>query len=401
MLSQSIYNNYDHTDAKGYRNRYRSGEDKSLQLDVQLDKAIDLSSSHEITYGLNWVNNKFELDYRDITLEANADGSIPAGTITDKGGEVPNARTEKWGLYAQDQAFLMEDALVLNAGLRYDNFSATPENDMTPSKSDAVTGKFGGVYHLNDTWSVVANISQGFKSPTLQDLYYFYSMGSIYEPNPNLQPEKSLGYETGIRFNTDQAHINLTGFYNDYKNLIQSVRLADDPATGRGSLDQENVAKAKIYGAEIKSTFALDELISAPTGTYGKASLAYAQGENLVNGAALDSVAPLTGHLAVGYQDPTQTYGGEISLRMAQSKSGDDWSHQDGVNVDAPSYTVTDLTAFYQPQKNLTIRGGVFNAFDEKYWDYQDLAGSTSTDQGLDRKSQPGRNVGIELEYQF
>ena len=50
----------------------------------------------------------------------------------------------------------------------------------------------------------------------------------------------------------------------------------------------------------------------------------------------------------------------------------------------------------------MVVRGGLFNAFDEKYWLYQDISGTSVTDsEGLDRKTQPGRNWGVSLEYDF
>ncbi len=403
LQTDTLHKNFDHTDANGYRNRQREGKDSSTQFDLQFDKDLDRTHGyHQLTYGVSWVKNDFDLRYQDIFIEGPKEG-----TVEDKTGEVPNVSSVKWGAFLQDQVFLMEDALVLNGGIRYDSFKASPEitpsgSQMPSSESDAVTGKLGAVYHWTEVVTTYANVSQGFKSPTLQDLYFLYSMGAIFEPNPDLQPEESLGFETGLRYSGKSIQTNFSVFHNDYTNLIQTVRLPDDPATGREVWTKNNVEKAKIYGAELSASFALDDLVGLPQGIYSQASLAYAQGENPQTGEALDSVAPLTMQFELGYQAPDKNLGGELRLKAVDGKSDNEWDNSDGtINIKAPGYAVTDVTGYYKATDDLTLRAGVFNVFDKKYWDYQDLAGVEENAQGMNRLTQPGRNWGIELEYSF
>lgn len=80
-------------------------------------------------------------------------------------------------------------------------------------------------------------------------------------------------------------------------------------------------------------------------------------------------------------------------------KSGSDWSRAD--NVDAPGYALVDVTAYYRPVDKLTIRGGVFNLLNQKYWRYNSLRDKTSQSRGLDRLTQPGINFGINAKYDF
>lgn len=51
--------------------------------------------------------------------------------------------------------------------------------------------------------------------------------------------------------------------------------------------------------------------------------------------------------------------------------------------------------------KDLTLRGGLFNAFDKQYWLYNDMIGTEVGEEGIDRQAQAGRNWGIELDYKF
>ncbi|AMG29243.1 TonB-dependent hemoglobin/transferrin/lactoferrin family receptor [Grimontia hollisae] len=379
------------------RNRQRIGEDESWQADVQFNKVVALDSTyHDVVYGASYVSNEFNLDYNNINRDT--------GMVTDATPEVPNAESRKWGVFIQDQMFLMNETLVLNAGLRYDNFSAAPKGNSAyaDGKNDALTGRLGAVYHWNDTFSTFAQVSQGFKAPTLQDLYYFYDTGATFIPNPNLKAEESISYETGMRFRQEFGRIDIAVFYNDYKNFIESRLVDANGPDGKEVWTTDNIGRAEIYGAELKAHLALDRMLGAPTGIYSDLSLAYAKGENKTNGEAIDTVAPLTATLALGYVDSEDTYGGKVSMRAVAGKSGDDWSNANNVNnVSAPGYTVTDLTAYYRPMKDLTLRAGLFNVFDKKYWDYADLAGVDKDESGLDRRTQPGRNWGIEAEYVF
>ncbi|KLV02115.1 TonB-dependent hemoglobin/transferrin/lactoferrin family receptor [Photobacterium aphoticum] len=382
------------------RNRQRNGQDESWQADVQFNKAFELENSyHEVVYGVNYVTNEFTLDYRNIDRDT--------GVATDASPEVPNAESEKWGIFVQDQMFLMDEALVLNAGLRYDAFRSKPkgDSDYEEGKNDALTGRLGAVYHWNETYSTFAQVSQGFKAPTLQDLYYFYDQGVTFIPNPDLEAEESTSYEAGLRINNAYGRVAMSVFYNDYKNFIEDRMIeGEDPSdpSSKEVWTTQNINRAEIYGAEVSAQVDLATLAGAPVGMYSDMSLAYAKGKDKDTGDAIDTVAPLTAYVAVGYANVDDSYGGKVSMKAVAGKSGDDWSNANGIdNVKAPGYAVTDVTAYYRPMKDLTVRAGLFNAFDVKYWDYNDVAGFDKDKSGLDRRTQPGRNWGLEAEYAF
>lgn len=412
LKTESKHDNFDHLEksvlmgatvlssTSENRNRQRKGDDESWQADIQFNKAFEFESSyHEIVYGVSYVSNAFSLDYRNYNLDT--------GGVTDATPEVPNAKSEKWGVFVQDQMFLMNEKLVLNAGLRYDNFRSSPEGDSTfnEAKNNALTGRFGAVYHWTNELSTFAQVSQGFKAPTLQDLYYFYDQGVTFIPNPDLDAEESLSYEAGVRVNNGYGRIAMSVFYNDYKNFIEDrmIEGADlsDP-TSKEVWTTQNISRAKIYGAELSAQVDWKQVVGAPQGLYSDLSLAYTQGKDKQTGEAIDTVAPLTAYFALGYTNLEDSYGGKVSLKAAAGKSGSDWSNANNVdNVSAPGYAVTDLTAFYRPVTNLTLRAGLFNAFDVKYWDYTDLAGIDKDESGIERRTQPGRNWGLEAEYVF
>ena len=400
QASDSEYKNYDTTTgfmSSGQRMRYRDASDNLIKFDAQFDKLVDLSTHyHQLTYGVSYSNDKFELD--------NTDYKYDLGTVTPGSTGLPDARLEKWGIFAQDQAFFLDESLIITAGVRYDGFKAKPKEDegfttnYSENKEDAVTGKLGAVYHLNENLSTFAQISQGFKAPTVQELYYVYNTGAVYEPNPDLDAEKSLAYELGFRGQHALGSFELTGFYNDYDDFIDQANIGTEVSTGKEIYTNQNISKAEIYGVEFSARLNLDEALSAPEGLYSKFSIAYAEGKNKDTGDHIDSVAPLNGVVGLGYDSLNNTYGGLLSVSMTASK--DNWS-TDGV-ADVAGYTLVDLTGYYRPINDLTLRAGLFNAFDKKYWEYSNMnMDEHSSSTNRDFYSQPGRNWGVSLDYQF
>lgn len=387
----------DHLGYIGYngdRTRLRQAEDESLQFDAQFDKVITTGNAiHELTYGLNSVVTDFSLTNVDIYHD---NGTSKPGSTT-----IPDATVTEWGIFLQDNAFLLNDTLVLNAGIRYDSFEADPTSDAGfttergKNSNDAFTGKLGAVYHLNDKLSTFAQISQGFKAPTVEQLYYEYDTGAEFVPNPDLEAEKSLSYEIGFRGQNSFAQFELTGFITQYKDFIDSEELPKiDPNKDRFTI--VNRDEVDISGVEFSSTLLLDEAFDAPKGMYTRVSVTYLDGEDKTTGKALDSVAPLSSVLGLGYDNVEHHFGGFASLKLAAKK--DDWSSDD--QIDSAGYGVMDLTAYYMPIKDLTLTAGLFNAFDKKYWTYQDVRGLESTDN-KDFHSLPGRNWAISVDYQF
>jgi hemoglobin/transferrin/lactoferrin receptor protein len=391
--SSSLSKNYDTTPFNGRRMRERDASDVTIQFDTQLSKLVSINGSdHEFTYGFSYLKNDFELK--------NTDYKFDQGTVTPGSTGIPDAKITQWGAFVQDQAFLMEDRLILTAGLRYDSFVADPSTDegftteYDKNENDAFTAKLGSVYHINDNLAVFGQIGQGFKAPTVYDLYYFYDQGAIIEANPNLKAEKSLSYELGLRGKNEHARFELSTFYTDYTDFINQTKTGEQG--GKDVLTKENLDEVTIYGAELSSTINLDSLIDAPFGTYTRLAVAYADGEDKTTGKSIDSVAPLTGTVGLGLE--RETFGTALNVKMVAAK--DEWHSED--NRDAAGYTLVDVTAYYRPITDLTLRAGLFNALDKKYWLYSDLSGSAHDSQfSKDFKSQPGRNWGISANYEF
>ncbi|MEF1291912.1 TonB-dependent receptor plug domain-containing protein, partial [Vibrio sp. M260118] len=118
--SSSLSKNYDTTPFYGKRMRERDSSDKSIQFNAQASKLAELASTaHEFTYGVNYVSTKFSLENTDYKYDQGTSGPGSTG--------IPDADLLQWGVFLQDQAYFLDEALVMTAGVRYDSFSAKPK----------------------------------------------------------------------------------------------------------------------------------------------------------------------------------------------------------------------------------------------------------------------------------
>jgi iron complex outermembrane receptor protein len=112
------------------------------------------------------------------------------------------------GIYGFVQQTFFEK-LTMNAGLRLQDHKVYGQV-WIPAAG------FAWKVAVQTTWK--ANVSKGFRSPTIQELF-------IWNHNPNLNPEQIMNYETGILqtlFN-QRLSLELTGFYVTGDNLIVNV----------------------------------------------------------------------------------------------------------------------------------------------------------------------------------
>ena len=132
--------------------------------------------------------------------------------------------------------------------------SAAVREEVATYGGNAFTGRLGGVLAVPEIWSrLKASWGTAFLAPSLFQLFGVDSYGFV--GNPNLQPERSQGWETGWAVDVpalgrrDAASVEVTYFANQITNLIQVVYAPD-----YSSSTTENVASARTSGVEASMT---------------------------------------------------------------------------------------------------------------------------------------------------
>jgi len=104
--------------------------------------------------------------------------------------------------------------------------------DVTPGVSvsyysDFKFQAFPGIdlgYKLNENLKIYGNMGYTYRIPTYTDLNYF-SPENI--SNPNLEPEKAISEEIGLKWQSNSIHFYVAGFYRNALKFIDYVRLTD------------------------------------------------------------------------------------------------------------------------------------------------------------------------------
>ena len=156
------------------------------------------------------------------------------------------SRTRK-GIFIQDEITLIPD-LMLNIGLRYDNF----EDGQRSSPRAALLYKF----MKNTTFRIA--VGQGYRVPTLNDLYWFedWGFGGGLFGNPDLQPEKSTEYEFSVE-QIFSKHVKAKALVFQ-KNVDDLIRWQEVIPFWR--YEAQNIDKARIKGFEISAEVQYDFL---------------------------------------------------------------------------------------------------------------------------------------------
>ncbi|KEQ16451.1 TonB-dependent hemoglobin/transferrin/lactoferrin family receptor [Endozoicomonas numazuensis] len=396
-------------------------KETSWQFDLNMAKELSIDSvSHLFSYGLAFErkeqNNLNKTTYIQDTKNEGEEISRYA----------PKATVNSVGVYLQDEITLLDDRLTVTPGIRYDSFSPKTETDQyypteVKDKSyDNWSAKLGSVYKFTDIISGFAQISQGFGTPDMFAMYFEEKVPGIVhvKPNPNLKPEKSESIEVGLRANGSLGSAELTFFYNQYDDFIEQVYLGRNSQYRAGIYQYQNLDDTTIKGVEFKGNLWLDEAVGAPMGTSLKTAIAWSKGKGTLTDASgsllenepLNSIAPLTAVIGLGYDAPSENWGGELMWTLVAEKEKDDISQNDtaadetrpnGDQFATPGYGIVDMTTYYKPVKDVTLTAGIFNIADKKYWKWDDVRGLSSTYEGLNRYTQSGRNFSVSVKWEI
>lgn len=274
----------------------------------------------------------------------------------------PTADANVFSLYAQDEITIM-DRVTLIPALRWDHWKNETSGRETKSVG-TVNPKIGTVIQVTDSLFLTANYAHGFRQPTFAQLFIAgtHFPGTIFVPNPNLNPERSRNLDAGFRVNlpkvlsgNDQFIFKGTYFRNQVRDFIDLVTIQSSqryhfspaqftrrgpscrgdqtlvtPYTDRGPVitrrgpalycyapgrdtlqTNRNVQKALIQGVEAEFEWRVHENVTL-SGNYS-----YSHGTDETTQQPLSNITPRRGVLGIDYQYPPWglTLGGRSVMR--------------------------------------------------------------------------------------
>ncbi|WP_158555159.1 TonB-dependent hemoglobin/transferrin/lactoferrin family receptor [Fulvimarina endophytica] len=382
-------------------------EEETFGLNAHASRSFEAGVfSHLLTFGTEMRTSTSEqyASGEDACALRRRQDSFSCRFLKTNQADTPKIEGHAIGLFAEDEIGLMDGRLRVTPGLRFDWFEEKPEltaqfernedfdGTLPPSASDTeLSPKITVAYDLVPGLTAYASYLEGFRAPTVGELYSrFGGVGTYLRTgNPRLEAETSRGVEAGLKLERETYGGYVNVFRTDYDDFIDTVQLA--PPGGEypigGVSSYVNVPEARISGVEVGGH------VEFAPGWLARVSLAYAEGENRTEGVYLDSVAPLSALLGLGYSE--ESWGTELSAQLADRRDKVD------EGFEAPGYGVLDLTAWYAPKQlpGLKISGGVFNILDETYYEAVSVPEVRSQPDLF--YSEPGRSFRMNVAYAF
>ncbi len=306
------------------------------------------------------------------------------------------------GIFAEDN-WGMNDALNLNIGGRLDatrvksddlyNWITPPSSAMTVTKvRDGETttdaswqAQTGLTWQIAPAWSATGVAAASYRPPDLMDLFKYVSLGSgvsLYG-NPDLKPERSCFFESGLHYVDRRIRLTGCAYLNDLKDMITENQVS---AT---RIEMENVDRARIYGAEMSGQWRIAPQFLA------QAALAWTRGKNRTTGEPLPFIAPLNAQISLGWDQAGQDqkakgWRAEIVYEWADAQDRVPEGQQA-----SDSWQTFDISAGYGFKafgKGHDLMVAVTNILDEDYHNY------LATSRGMVLK-EPG--IGVSLQYRI
>lgn len=340
-----------------------------------------------LDHGLFGLNNEAEFGARWMT-EKSDDKRIRATRDQDRTGVNDRHRedsADSLAAYVMNR-FEITDRFSVTPGLRVESYSQkrkvlTSNNDTADTSNTEVLPGLGATYQLIPEAQLYGGVYRAF-SPA--------SNGAALDglTDQNLDGERSINYELGVRGDSGPMTYELTGFYMDFDNQV--VTGNSDP-----NLSQSNAGETRHYGLEAAMGYELGGGFSVDSNVTWVPYSRFMTGEN--SGNRLPYAPKLLANLAFNY---TQ---GKFSSSLTAHHRGEQYgdpTNLEEIPNDAAggiwggkmaSYSVYDLFVQYEVSEELRLRGAVKNLTDKLY--------ITGLRQGI--YVGPERSLEVGFDYSF
>ncbi|MBD9397263.1 TonB-dependent receptor domain-containing protein [Pseudomonas sp. PDM11] len=331
---------------------------KEAVADFKFDVPFELGFSQWLTAGLQYKEEEVENPGNIGNIAA----FIPPGQTEALSAE-KKPEGWAWAVFAENQVFLRDD-LTLTLGLR---------TDRTDGFSAHTSPRAYLVYHPADAWTIKGGVSKGFRAPNLKERSLSSGTSSMgmgctslaplgymggqcfMVGNPDLEPEISTNYELGVAFDDNDYRFEATYFTSKIKDMMQNGFLGQ--VNGIWYTQQYNIEEAKTSGVELSFGVPVVNAVSfSGNATY------MIESENTTTGEALLMTPKWTANALLEWQVDNQ-----LSTYLSAQYLGKQLYRPSATGADsfAEANTTVDLGGNYAVNKNLTLRAGIQNVFND------------------------------------
>lgn len=295
---------------------------------IEAKNSHKINGDHTLTYGTEY--DRYDVD------------GVNFGKDGDNG---KNLNT--YAAYIQDE-WLLGDKWEIIPAVRYDHHSEF---------GSKTTPHIGVTYLANDHNRFKANWGEGYKAPSVSELYMDYThMGVLTLGNPNLRPEESKNWDLSYEGEWGKTFGKITYFHNDIDNMISTRTVG-----GRhGYNEYYNIdGTTKTHGVELTLGRKLSrDLDVKVTSNWTSASNKVASAESSAHG--VDDIADNITTLQLAYDDH-RAYGYNATL-------WEQWVHDYYESDSSQTYSYNTLNFVINKKYGDAVRlfAGVDNIFNKK-----------------------------------
>lgn len=194
------------------------GEYRTASTDLATMTGLDLRANEYKNYSI------YVLDHKSSGSAAAWNKAKLAGTVSSNNITDENV----YAAYGEVKKAINEE-LTVTANARYDvltyDFSDSIDNIERKTAFRVPSFRMGATYQLSDKTALYSNISSGFRTPTIQQMFSgdLNVYGAPTTNNPDLKPEQAYNYEIGIRGKRDWFDFDATMFMIERKDYILST----------------------------------------------------------------------------------------------------------------------------------------------------------------------------------
>ncbi|AXX91471.1 TonB-dependent receptor [Malaciobacter molluscorum LMG 25693] len=274
----------------------------------------------------------------------------------------------QYSLFLEDEITLTDDLFLTLSG-RYD-YNEDFGSHFSP--------KAYLVYHLTDNWTLKGGVTSGYKAPSLRQSatdFAGISRGGVMLGNPDLEPEKTINYETSIAYNNSNNTLksSLTVFQTDFKDAINRTNrfcVPNQPCVYKGNTYEahpygytayENIDEAQIKGIEFTTDYQI-----TPTLSY-RQSYTYTDSEKKSGINKGDPLNDISKHMFNAGLDWEATSKLLLwtQVNYRSKSAGSIPKGADSLQKN-PSYTFADAGLVYDVNKDIKLKFGIYNIANEK-----------------------------------
>jgi iron complex outermembrane receptor protein len=278
---------------------------------------------------------------------------------------LPNSKTNSQSLYVYEELPLNQHKITF--GLRHGKHEVESkgggEEDQFghPSRKKFNTNNaaIGGLYALNEQWSLTGNLSHNERAPSYFELFakgVHTATGTYQEGQPDLKKEKSNGLDGQIRWKSGQDSLTFGAYFNKFSNYIGLL------STNTGAtVHEEEVTyvthktsifsgiKAEFKGVELEGKTMLTDYVQF--NVRGD----YVDAKDKTNGGYVPRISPLK--LGAGLKYEFDRFGARLDVLHAfkQDRVATNYNYEGGKELITDAYTNVSMMGTYKLPTQLNL----------------------------------------------